>query len=690
MDDAAVEELWRLIDSGEVLFAGTVLKRSEILGRWNPRYIRVIRATHDSILCPYWTDVDECDRAEHEPRGIMDASKALVTQEHDLLQVEIRHIKDVLRNSDCFGSRADLVVVLRCHTAGDFGALSGALVGAVAAQAANSFGFITNYDKERRCIRRGSTASIPDETSTGRSAKKVSRLQQDYKLLGELGRGAFSVVYRAKKRISAGNDDPEIAVKVVLLSKLSSRERKTQFRYLNSEVAVMKKVTERLPRNKHVVHLLESFAETRPNYRVCMVLELCNGGELFDRIVQRSHYSEKDAKDVVRKLAGALKELHAIGVVHRDIKPENLIYDSPAEDAAIKITDFGLALDTEYPEKDVYKSHVVGTSGYFAPEVLFLRYSPACDIWSLGVVLYILLVGYPPFVGRTRLQVQKEIRLGRYQFHMPEWKDISQSAQDLISKMLEYRPKERIKPDGVLSHEWLTQAGEEDTIPLSIQKHKQFNNKRKLKAAAYAVMWGTRLNTKRKNKLQGIAQKMKPEGFKPEDLELIKKAFDDHATDHLTDTEQLSKVLSDLGYRQLPLERMFKLFDDNNDGKIDRGELLSGLAALQGPDEACIKFCFSVYDDDGSGEIDKDELINILSMCITNTDLDADKISNELCEAFDDIDADSNGTISFEEFKSACEKKPYLVECLLSKKLSSPVHRERKQLKLRGIEAGLV
>ncbi|GBG24737.1 Protein kinase, putative [Hondaea fermentalgiana] len=686
IEEGSLSGIWGAVELGDVLFEGKVLKQSEILGRWNERYVQIVRIRQGVLVCLYWTSEEAREQHAHAPRGLLDASKSMVSTSPESLTIEVRHFSDLLRESDCFGPRRDIVANLRVDSTEVLEKLAGALQGiggpsgdGTDGAAALQFGnMVTAYSRERAL-----SASGKEKKSQG-ADKNRNRLDADFALLGELGRGAFSIVYRAKRRKSAPaknenghkEDHDELAIKVALLTKLSVRERKTQLRYLNSEVSIMRKVREQLPTNENVVHLLESFAEPRPSYRVCMVLELCNGGELFDRIVERRSFSERDAKDVIRSLARALNELHAIGIVHRDLKPENLIYATSAPDSVLKITDFGLALDMEYPERDVYKSHVVGTSGYFAPEVLSLRYSPACDVWSLGVVLYILLCGYPPFVGRTRVEVQKEIREGRYEFHMPEWKNISLSSRDLITRMLQVNPKRRIRMAQVLEHPWATERSSSDEKPIPLAKHKQFNNRRKLKAAAYAVMWGARLRNKRKETLTALAKRMKPDGFTAQDLELIRSTFDEHTKERggvIEDAPQLESIMQVLGFQNVPADRIFNLFDDNGDGHVDQAELLSGLAALQGPGEDSLKFCFDVYDRDGSGEIDKDELMSVLSMAITNTSIDTDKFVGDLSEAFDQVDTDRNGAISFEEFKSACQVKPYLVECLLSRRLSGAV-----------------
>jgi calcium-dependent protein kinase len=377
--------------------------------------------------------------------------------------------------------------------------------------------------------------------------------------------------------------------------------------------------------------------------------------------------------------------MHAAGVVHRDLKPENLIYSTPAQDASIKVTDFGLALDLHNADQDIYKSHVVGTCGYFAPEVLSLRYGPECDIWSLGVITYILLCGYPPFSGRNRVEIQNEIRAARFQFHLPEWENISLQAQDLITKMLQLRPRMRVTPDQILQHPWIVQQTG-DEVPLSLQKHKAWNRKRKLKAAATAVIWASRLSAVRKDQMEKVAAAA---NFDAQDVDLIKAAFNRHAEESLdqsgaatlvngkrksvTSPEQLLKVLTELGYKGLAVTRMFELFDADHNGAIDEREFLMGLSTLQMPGDACLKFAFSLYDKDGSGEIDKEEFLQLLanSSVFASSSMDPEDISIQLSEVFEDIDTDQSGAISYEEFRQACGKHPQLYKCFQSDKLPS-------------------
>ncbi len=191
------------------------------------------------------------------------------------------------------------------------------------------------------------------------------------------------------------------------------------------------------------------------NKKIYMILELLTGGELFDRIVAKGSYSEAEASDVIKSIASAIKYLHGIGIVHRDLKPENLIYANSSSSSALKITDFGLAKFRGSSKIDKMTT-ACGTPGYVAPEVLKNEpYGKAVDLWSLGVILYILLCGFPPFFHERSAELYKQIKRGEYDFPSPYWDDISNSAKDLVKHLLCVDPTTRYTADQVLSHPWV-------------------------------------------------------------------------------------------------------------------------------------------------------------------------------------------------------------------------------------------
>lgn len=281
----------------------------------------------------------------------------------------------------------------------------------------------------------------------GNNIKKLKKdeIRKYYDIKEKLGTGSFAVVKRAVRKA----DGKQFAVKVIKKARLNAEE----LAVVHDEVEIMHKIS-----HENCVHLYEMFETSKKIY---MILELLTGGELFDRIVAKGSYSEKEAADVIRSVASAISYLHSIGVVHRDLKPENLIYATPAADAPIKITDFGLAkFRSDAKPGDETMSTACGTPGYVAPEVLKNEpYGKEVDMWSLGVILYILLCGFPPFYHESTQQLYKQIKKGEYDFPDPYWTDISDSAKSLVRGLLTVDPRKRLTGKQVLEHPWI--AGKE-------------------------------------------------------------------------------------------------------------------------------------------------------------------------------------------------------------------------------------
>lgn len=272
----------------------------------------------------------------------------------------------------------------------------------------------------------------------GNSLKKGTEIRKMYEIKETLGSGSFAVVKRAVRK----SDKAEFAIKVIKKAKLNPEE----LAVVHDEVNIMHQI-----QHENCVHLYEMYESKK---KVYMVLEILTGGELFDRVVAKGSYSEKQASELIKSVASAIAYLHGIGIVHRDLKPENLIYASPLKDAPIKITDFGLA---KWRPEEKTMSTACGTPGYVAPEVLKNEpYGPAVDMWSLGVILYILLCGFPPFYHESTSALYKQIKKGSYDFPAPYWSDISESAKSLVSGLLTVNPKNRLNPQGVLEHPWIS------------------------------------------------------------------------------------------------------------------------------------------------------------------------------------------------------------------------------------------
>ncbi|CAI9623071.1 unnamed protein product [Staurois parvus] len=264
--------------------------------------------------------------------------------------------------------------------------------------------------------------------------KQTNNIRDTFVFMEVLGSGAFSEVFLVKER-STGQHYALKCIKKVN----SARDRS-----LENEIAVLKKI-----KHDNIVTLEDIYESSSHFY---LVMQLVSGGELFDRILERGVYTEKDASNVIRQVLSAVKYLHDNGIVHRDLKPENLLYLTPDENAKIMITDFGLSK----MEESGIMSTACGTPGYVAPEVLAQKpYSKAVDCWSIGVITYILLCGYPPFYEETESKLFEKIKEGTYEFESPFWDDISKSAKDFINCLLEKDPKGRYNCEKALKHPWI-------------------------------------------------------------------------------------------------------------------------------------------------------------------------------------------------------------------------------------------
>jgi calcium/calmodulin-dependent protein kinase I len=265
-----------------------------------------------------------------------------------------------------------------------------------------------------------------------------------------LGKGSFATVRKATKLdkddVARADFPQEVAAKIIDKGTCTNED----LPLLKDEVDIMLKI-----KDKGCVQLYEMFESE--NHLILMV-ELCNGGELFDRISQKEKYGEAEAADVIRQVAEALKYLHDHNIVHRDLKPENLIYKEENGNI-LKLTDFGLAKYIEPNTASNMMETACGTPSYVAPEVIQTTpmYGPKVDMWSLGVIGYILLCGFQPFYAEddNLLELFHVIKAAEYEFLSPYWDNVSDTAKDLISKLLVVDPEERYSAEQVLSHPWI-------------------------------------------------------------------------------------------------------------------------------------------------------------------------------------------------------------------------------------------
>nr|XP_042715248.1 calcium/calmodulin-dependent protein kinase type II subunit beta isoform X9 [Chrysemys picta bellii] len=290
--------------------------------------------------------------------------------------------------------------------------------------------------------------------------------------------GAFSVVRRCVK-LCTGH---EYAAKIINTKKLSARDHQK----LEREARIC-----RLLKHSNIVRLHDSISEEGFHY---LIFDLVTGGELFEDIVAREYYSEADASHCIQQILEAVLHCHQMGVVHRDLKPENLLLASKCKGAAVKLADFGLAIEVQGDQQAWFG--FAGTPGYLSPEVLRKEaYGKPVDIWACGVILYILLVGYPPFWDEDQHKLYQQIKAGAYDFPSPEWDTVTPEAKNLINQMLTINPAKRITAHEALKHPWVCQRSTVASMmhrQETVECLKKFNARRKLKGAILTTMLATR------------------------------------------------------------------------------------------------------------------------------------------------------------------------------------------------------
>nr|XP_045625988.1 serine/threonine-protein kinase H1 homolog [Procambarus clarkii] len=266
-------------------------------------------------------------------------------------------------------------------------------------------------------------------------AKYDPRITAKYDIKALIGNGTFSKVVRVENR----QTKQPYAIKMI-----ESKEGREAF---EAELAILRRV-----KCPYIIHLVEVFEGLDKIY---MVMELATGGDLFEKVMSRGPFSERETVKVLRMVLEGVKYLHGLGITHRDLKPDNLLYYHPGNDSRLMITDFGLA-HTRKSADDVLMSTICGTPEYIAPEMVARRlYTNAVDLWAVGVITYILLRGDFPFFDRERIRLYKKILKGRYALSDEVWEEVSESGRDFVRRVLEVNPQLRLTAVEALAHKWI-------------------------------------------------------------------------------------------------------------------------------------------------------------------------------------------------------------------------------------------
>jgi calcium-dependent protein kinase len=440
---------------------------------------------------------------------------------------------------------------------------------------------------------------------------KKGLIENDYIIGDVCGSGAFATVRKVTSKVSGQSR----ALKIIKKQKGQDSARM----YL--EVEILKKLI-----HPNIMQIFE-FYEDKKNFYI--ITELCEGGELFDQVVEKGSFNETEAAWVMKQLMSAINYIHSNNIVHRDLKPENILLDT-RKNNIIKIIDWGTA---RFFEKNKKMNKVSGTPYYIAPEVLFEKYDEKCDVWSCGVIMYILLCGYPPFNGETDNEILSKIKTGKYVFPEEEWDNISDDAKDLIAKMLEFNPANRFSASDCLYHKWLTDNTKKNIdTKFSIKclnNMKKFHAERKLQQAALTFIVNHLMSKEEKNEL----------------LELF-QAFDKNGDGVLSKEEIFEGYKSILGEVEATkeVERIMNDVDIDKSGTIDYNEFVLAATNRQNIlNKEKLEATFKMFDKDGSGTISSEEIRGFLGNNFTD--------QKSLDAIIKEVDANGDGEISLVEFK---------------------------------------
>jgi len=449
--------------------------------------------------------------------------------------------------------------------------------------------------------------------------KRDGKLLKYYKLLETLGEGGSGIVHKATNKASGD----KVAIKVI--SKKSLLENREEF--IQEEIEALK-----LLDHPNILRVFEIFEE--PN-NVSFISELCTGGELFDRIASQKSFGENKAAFYISQITSALMNCHSNGIVHRDIKPENILFEDETEDSLLKLIDFGTSMRVSNLDMN---ARCVGSAFYMAPEVIQRKkYTSKCDIWSCGVLLYIMLCGYPPFTGSSESAILAKINRGVFSFSGPDWANVSREAKSLVSKMLKKDPELRPSASEVYHDNWV-QNRVKNLVPdnqLNTQVLKNlvsFKSDMKLQQAT----------------LTFLASQLSADS----ELKELSKHFvalDQNGDGQLSQTE-LSKVFktSGLAYKY-DFKSILKNCDYNHNGKIDYTEFITATTNWKKKlSKEKLESVFDLYDEDNNGKISIEEIKNFIG-----AEHQEEAVWNKVIA---EVDSDKDGVLDLHEFTSAILK----------------------------------
>lgn len=451
----------------------------------------------------------------------------------------------------------------------------------------------------------------------------------NYTIITLLGKGTFGKVYKVM------HTKTQVYRAMKVINKYSSNLNKENEEDILREISILMNLD-----HPNIIKVFEFYNSHRD---IFIITELCTGGELFDRILEIKYFSEDTAAHIMKQLLSAVSLCHSHNIVHRDLKPENILIESNEERNknffSIKIIDFGTSL---IHKRTSMMKTITGTSYYIAPEVLHSNYNEKCDLWSCGVIMYILLCGKPPFNGASDNEIYSRVSEGEYYMDEEVWKNISYEAKDLMSKLLEKDIKKRLSAKDALQHEWFSNTfnpnsskykskKQKDNFNSVIGNLKSFHAERKFQHAVLGFI------------IHNLA--------KQEDIAELRKVFlelDENGDGRLSKQELLAGLSKIMPLNEAEYE-VGNLINssENEDGYIEYQDFLK---ASYNKEKLLninnLKLAFDMFDKDGNGLISVGELKSMLG----NNGIDRVQ-TNVWNEMIREIDLNGDGEISFEEFQ---------------------------------------
>lgn len=431
-----------------------------------------------------------------------------------------------------------------------------------------------------------------------------------YEILQKIGEGSFGQVKIVKHKISSNKR----VAKTLLITPEFNTEK------LLEEANILKNLD-----HPNIIHIYEIIADSRS---VNIIMEYCTGGELFERIRKMKKFSETTAASYLTDIVLAIKYCHEANIVHRDLKPENILFESANLDARLKIIDFGTS-QYLYPTAKLNK--FIGSSYYVAPEVLENYFDEKCDVWSIGVIFYIMLSGVPPFNGKSDPEIFKNIRTEEVGFKEPIWKNVTEEAKDLIRKMLVKDPVRRVSIHEVFLHPWIQNHlnGKVLDGPLAKQVLKNLSNfsaQSNLKKIILNYIVSQLVTNEELNSLREVFEK-----------------FDKNGNGKITKDELLQGFLEFSDEGAVDIDKIMQECDVDQNGFLDYTEFLTAAGSWKKSlTEECLLAAFKSFDSDGNGKISLEEFL----AGFQGSDLNADYLEGLMKSA--DLNAD--GEIDYQEF----------------------------------------